>query len=297
MQVSTNQFYNMNQQSMSSLGSQADRLQGEVATGKKLLAPSDDAISYRRLQGIKTANSNDTAYTANITLAQSTLSQADTTMSTLTDEIQRAKELAVKANSGTLSPSDRGVIADELDSILQTLVSTANSKDARGASIFADDANPAVVDNGDGTFTYSTKSPASIPVSDTSSVQPGEPASRLFSLSGGGDILSQISALSTALRGTGNISTIAGTVGDQLSEANNNIGAVQGSLGARAQRVDLDSKQMTTTATDREVTRSAMEDADPTQVITDLQKTMTILSAAQASFTKLTSLSLFDYLR
>jgi flagellar hook-associated protein 3 FlgL len=297
MQVSTNQFYNMNQQSMSSLNSTADRLQSEISTGKKLLAPSDDAISYRRLQGIKTANANDYAYTSNITLAQSTLSQADTTLATITDEIQRAKELAVKANSGTLSPSDRGVIADELDSILQTIVSTANAKDSRGAAIFADDANPAVIDNGNGTFTYSTKSPATIPTSDTATVQPGEPASRLFSLSGGGDILSQISALSTALRGNGNVTAIAGQVGDQLSEANNNIGAVQGSLGARAQRVDLDSTQMKSSATDREVTRSAMEDADPTVVITELQKTMTILSAAQASFTKLTNLSLFDYLR
>ena len=31
--------------------------------------------------------------------------------------------------------------------------------------------------------------------------------------------------------------------------------------------------------------------------ITDLQKTMTVLSATQASFSKLQSLSLFDYLR
>lgn len=297
MQVSTNQFYNMNQQAMSSLNASTDRLQSEISTGKKLLAPSDDAISYRRLQGIQTQNSNDTAYTANITLAQSTLSQADTTLSTITDEIQRAKELAVKANSGTLSQNDRGVIADELDSILQTIVTTVNAKDSRGASVFADGDNPAVIDNGDGTFTFSTKAPATIPTGDTSTVQPGEPASRLFSLAGGGDILSQISALSTALRGTGDPSTVAGQVGDQLSEANNNIGAVQGSLGARAQRVDLVSTQMKSASTDREITRSAMEDADPTEIITDLQKQMTILQAAQASFTKLTSLSLFDMLR
>lgn len=297
MQVSTNQFYNTNQSNMASLLATSDRLQSEVATGKKLLAPSDDAISYQRLQGIKVANTNDTAYTANITLAQSTLNQADTNLSTITSEIQRAKELAVKANSGTLSQTDRGVIADELDSILQTIVSAANIKDSRGASIFADGDNPAVVDNGDGTFTLSTGTPATIPISGTSDVQPGESASRLFSLSGGGDILSSIASLSTALRGTGDLTTIAGTVGDALSEANTNVAAVQGSLGARNQRVDLESTQMQTVATDREATRSAMEDADATQVITELQKTMTILSAAQASFTKLSSLSLFDYLK
>lgn len=297
MQVSTNQFYNTNKNTMGSLLNTSDRLQSEMATGKKLLAPSDDAISYQRLQGIKAANTDDTAYTANITLAQSTLNQADTNLSTLTSEIQRAKELAVKANSGTLSPTDRGVIADELDSIVQTMVSAANVKDSRGASIFANSDNPAVVANGDGTFTLSTGTPATIPISATTNVQPGESAARLFSLSGGGDILSSIASLSTALRGTGDITAIAGTVGDALSQANNNVAAVQGSLGARGQRVDLVSSQMQTVATDREATRSAMEDADATQVITDLQKTMTILSATQASFTKLASLSLFDYLK
>ena len=72
---------------------------------------------------------------------------------------------------------------------------------------------------------------------------------------------------------------------------------MQGSLGARAQRVDIESARMTDIATDREITRSAIEDTDVTQAITELQKTMTILSAAQASFTKLSNLSLFDYLR
>ena len=50
-------------------------------------------------------------------------------------------------------------------------------------------------------------------------------------------------------------------------------------------------------ATDREATRSALEDTDVTAAITNLQKTMTILQATQASFTKLASLSLFDYLK
>jgi flagellar hook-associated protein 3 FlgL len=41
----------------------------------------------------------------------------------------------------------------------------------------------------------------------------------------------------------------------------------------------------------------ALEDTDVTTAVTQLQKTLTILQATQASFTKLTSLSLFDYLR
>jgi flagellar hook-associated protein 3 FlgL len=72
---------------------------------------------------------------------------------------------------------------------------------------------------------------------------------------------------------------------------------VRGSVGARSARLDLVSDQLTDTAANREIDRSALEDTDVTEAITELQKTMTILSATQASFTKLSQLSLFDYLR
>jgi flagellar hook-associated protein 3 FlgL len=80
------------------------------------------------------------------------------------------------------------------------------------------------------------------------------------------------------------------TIGDQTT-------AAQASIGARAARVDLVAAQQTTAATDREATRTGLEDVDVTQAITDLQKTMTVLQATQASFSKLSALSLFDYLR
>ncbi|MBN8816390.1 MAG: flagellar hook-associated protein FlgL [Sphingomonas sp.] len=297
MQISTQQFYTSNQRNFKALTTTADILQTQISTGKKLNAASDDPVGYRRLQGLIRDGSNDQAYAGNITIVQSALSQADTTLKSVTDNIQRAKELAVKANSGTLSASDRGIIADELDSILKSLVDLANTKDSRGASIFAAGDSPAVVDNGNGTFTFATSGPTAIPIGDSSSAAPGEAASRLFVDSGGGNILSDISTLSAALRGTGDPSAIAGSIGDKLTASNNQIAGVQGSLGARSQRVDIESTRITDAATDREVTRQSIEDVDVTQAITDLQKTMTILSAAQSSFSKLSGLSLFNYLK
>ena len=297
MQITTNQFYTGTQRNLAKLSEAADTLQTQIGTGKKLNAPSDDAISYRRLQNIDTGIADDKAYKSNMTLASSTLSQADVTLKSITSAIQSAQELAVKANSGTNSQNDRTVIADQLDALVKNLVDLANTKDARGSSIFASDANPAVVANADGTYTLSATTPASIPIGATASVQPGESATRLYSDTASGNVLATISALSAALRGTGDVSTIAGTTANSLLTTNNQVAMVQGSLGARAQRVDLETARLADVATDREATRASIEDTDATQAITDLQKTMTILQAAQASFTKLSSLSLFDYLR
>mgnify|MGYP002653309647 CR=1 FL=1 len=71
----------------------------------------------------------------------------------------------------------------------------------------------------------------------------------------------------------------------------------QTSVGARAARVDLQAGYFATAALEREDTRSGLEDADPAQAITDLKRAMTILEATQASFGKLSQMSLFDYIR
>ena len=220
MQISTGQFYSSNLTGMQSLTATADKLQTEIATTKKINAPSDNAVDWNRLQTLARAGADDTAYTGNLTLVGTTLSQADGTLSSITDALQQAKELAVKANSGTLSASDRSAIADQLDTIVNNLVSYANVKDSRGASIFASGDDPAVVKNADGTFSFSTAGPSAVPVGANESIQPGDSATRLFVDSSGNNILSQISALSAALRGTGDVSSVAGSTGDALQAAN-----------------------------------------------------------------------------
>lgn len=297
MQISTNQFYTFNQNSMRTLGATADDLQTQISTTHRINAPSDDAVSWRRLQGLASAAADDTAFGGNLTLVGTTLSQADGTLSSITDALQQAKELAVKANSGTLSASDRVAIADQLDAIVTNLVSYANVKDSRGAAVFANGDADAVTKNADGTFSFATTGPTSIPVGANESIQPGDSAARVFVDASGGNILSTISSLSAALRGSGNVSAIAGSAGDALQAANDQAASVQAALGARAARVDIETSRLKDIATDREATRSALEDTDVTATITNLQKTMTVLQATQASFTKLASMSLFNFLK
>jgi len=113
----------------------------------------------------------------------------------------------------------------------------------------------------------------------------------------GTNILQAITDLATALQAGGDIGD-AGTKGiADIQTASDQVNTVQASLGARASRVELEQSVQSNAATQREVDRSGLEDTDVTAAITELQKTMTILSATQASFTKLQSLSLFDYLK
>src|SRR3546814_5791223 len=58
---------------------------------------------------------------------------------------------------------------------------------------------------------------------------------------------------------------------------------VRASIGARGARIDLEQTRAADAGAAREIDRSAIEDTDITAAITELQKTMTILQATQAS--------------
>ena len=190
------------------------------------------------------------------------------------------------------------MIGDELSSILDGLVGLANSQDVRGQPLFGSaDGTQAVTRNANGSFTYSAATKLSeIPIGDGQSVQATETAARVFTFNGG-DALGAIAKLAQALQSGAPLGDdTAGTI-DSLMKADEQVALVRASVGARAARVDLQQTLLTQSNLDRAELRSSVEDIDVSEAIVELQKTMTILQATQSSFSKLSSLSLFDYLR
>jgi flagellar hook-associated protein 3 FlgL len=110
-------------------------------------------------------------------------------------------------------------------------------------------------------------------------------------------VFAVVKNLADSLGAGGGVSDAAKKAQDDLALASTQVANARGSLGARATRLKLDAAQIKATGADREIARSGLEDTDITAAVTELQKTMTVLQATQASFTKLSSLSLFDYLK
>lgn len=275
MITGTSYFFNSNRDRMLSLSATADRLQTQMATGKKLLAPSQDPAGWQRLQSLIQAKGNAQAYNGTIAVAQGILQQTDGTLATVQSQLQRANELAIKANNGVMSMGDRSAIAEELDQIVADLTGLSNAKDTRGLPLFDEDAAP-------------------MPVGEGVNVIVNADRNQVF-----GTILSALSAYAGQLR-TGtpqSVTTDSAAAITAITGAISNVANQQGSIGARAARVDLIAASAGDAAQMIDAQRASIEDADPTSTIADLQKTMTILQATQASFTRLSQLSLFDYLR
>lgn len=291
MRIATSQMFERPASLMASLSQKADALQTQISTGKKLNAPSDDAGAYVQLRALARADADGEAYAANVKLAQGVLAQADTTLGSVETQLQQVQELALQASSGTLSPANRIAIGATLGAVIDELLALANSSDVRGQPLFGGAAgDTAYVKASDGSISYAGTGEASpIPIGEGDSVAVSVGGDHVF-----GDMFATLKALSDALSTGG---TVPSDTLSKLTQATDSVAAARASVGARALRVDLVADRLTDTQLVREEARAGIESADITATITELQKTLTILQATQASFTKLSSLSLFDYLR
>ena len=306
MQLSSNLLFDRAATRMGTLTANAAKLQTQIATGKKITSPSENVAVSQQLAEFDRKDADAAVYQKNLDLAGSLLGQTDTTLGSITDQLTRAKELATSAASDVLSDSQRKVIGTELSTIVATLVSLGNTKDLNGQPLFGTKGgDAAVVARADGTFSYSGETggvadPASnltnIPIGDGLTMQATETAARVFK-SGAGDTLANLSALAKTLQDGTAVGAAARSALDSIATAADQVTLVQASVGARASRVELQQTLLTNATADRTEQRSSLEDVDVTAAITELQKTMTVLSATQSSFAKLSQLSLFDYLR
>lgn len=296
MQISTSTLYESATRRMTALQSKANELMTQNATGKKLLKPSDDAAASAQVAQLNRADADAEVYKSNVSVAKSVLQQVDTTLGSIAGQLQNAIELATKAANGTLSDYDRSVIGDQLTAIRDQLVTLGNTRDMRGQPLFGtvDGTNPVQVSNG--SYSYADPKTSAIPIDSDQSVEITVGAERVFK-SGSTDTFTVLNNLITALKTPGSATSTISSAIDQLNAANDYVGAVQASVGARGTRVELQETMLQTASTDRATLRSSVEDVDIATNIAQLQQTMTVLQATQASFTKLSGLSLFDYLK
>lgn len=301
MTIGTSLLYDRAAQRLGALSTNATRLQTQISTGVRVQAPSDDAVSFRRLDNIRRDAADAVVSKSNIDLAQTILDQADTTLGSVTDQLQRAQELVIQAGSGILSDADRAIIATQLRSVVDDLVSLANTPDARGGPLFgAATGDTAITRDASGTVSFTgTGTAAGIPIGAGLTIQPSESAERIFGGISGGNIFAVLSNFATALETPGAAATSAASAAtiDGIKAGLDSVNAARGSIGARSARLEIESARAETASTAREAERSRLQDTDITRTIIDLQRTSTILEATQASISRLSQLSLFDYLR
>ncbi len=112
------------------------KTQQQISSGVRIQTPADDPVGAARLLQLDQQQEQLKQYSTNMTSATNALTNENALLETVTNILQRARELTVKAGGGSLSDEDRSAVASELDEITDQLLDIMNSKDASGNYIF-----------------------------------------------------------------------------------------------------------------------------------------------------------------
>ena len=301
--VSTSAFYDRSNLDMAALRARANNLQAAISSGQRLGAGSDDPVAAARIRTLTRLDSFAEVDTAVAGRASADLMLADQTLSDFTGSLIRVKELAVQAANGILTAGQRAGIATELGQIGSELVRLANTRDSAGHALFGGNtAGAAYTLDASGNPVYAgTASASDLPLGDGQTVTRGLTGPEFLNFtgpSGATNLFAVVKTLSDAL---------AGAVPDPAQAARDALGTLdtgletittqQTVIGARLNWIDLNIERQVQMSQQRSEEEAAVGGTDLSLTVSQLQQTMTVLEASQASFARLAGLSLFTLLR
>ncbi|WP_309752086.1 flagellar biosynthesis protein FlgL [Novosphingobium sp.] len=300
--ISTSAFYDRSNQSLSALRTRADALQASIGSGQRLSRSSDDPVAAARLRTLLRSDSVAAIDTTVAARAASDLTLTDQALSFIAGSVIRVQELATQAANGVLSQGQRAGIATELDQIAGELVRLGNSKDSAGHALFGGDTpGAAYVVTGGVPGYVGTATASELPLGDGQSVTRGLTGPEIFNFTGPGgptDLFAAVKSLSDALKG--GVADPAQAARDALGVFDVGLETIttqQTVVGARLNWIDLNTERQIQTGQLRAEEEAEVGGTDLALAVSQLQQTMTVLEASQASFARLAALSLFDLLR
>jgi flagellar hook-associated protein 3 FlgL len=137
LRISTAGLYAQGLAGLQQKQAQLARTQQELVSDRKLLRGADDPAAMAQSQRLDHALASLAQNGRNANLLQNRLRLQETALADVGSELARAQELALQANTPTLSDADRTAIAQELRAIRAQVLAIANRDDGTGRRLFA----------------------------------------------------------------------------------------------------------------------------------------------------------------
>lgn len=307
MKISTSFLFDRATERMSALQSRLAKTQAQLSVSKQIISPSDAPDKAAAIDRLRGELARQSGHSGVLKVALNRFTAEETALRASSDTITRIKELAIQAANSTLSPDDRKVIATELRELRNQLVSLGNTRDDSGNYVFsgtqvstqafAFDSEGKVSYQGDQTL---TRVPAGVERSVLYTRSGTDVFKRVVREDASGErtSVSFFDSLENLIDAAEN-SELAG-IRQGVSEADqmlSNVSQAVAQCGSDQQVVQSQLDVLDQTTLRLKTTLSSIEDLDYTEAVARVNKEMTALQAAMASFGKIASLSLFDHLR
>lgn len=113
------------------------KTQEQLATGRRVLTPSDDPVAATKILSLNNELAGINQYENNIGIARTNLIQEENALDSVNNLLQRIQELGVQAgNTATLSTTEYAALASEVDSSIDELKNLMNTQNSNGDYIF-----------------------------------------------------------------------------------------------------------------------------------------------------------------
>lgn len=271
------------------------RIEKELSSGKRITKPSDDPAGTNIALRYRTDISMNAQFERAATAGKSRLSAADAALGSMTEVVQRARELTVQAGTGTLAPDQMRAVATEINQLIHNAIQIGNTSFA-GQFLFAGTKTTTVP------FVASGETPAAVPYNGNSnpiSIDIGPNATIGVDVPGNVAIQPSINALiqiRDALNaGDQNAATAAGL--PALDTAIDGMLQIRGGIGARVNRLESLATRMSDERINLEGLKGQIEDIDVADTIVRLNSARNVYEAALGAAAKAIQPSLADFIR
>ena len=306
MKISTSQLFDNSVNQMNRQQSKIAEMQAKLASGKQIVKPSDDSEKSAVIQRLQTAIDRQSVYERSLDTAENRLASEESALMSSERILQRIRQLAVQSNTDTLSVDDKDILANEITSLREELLSLANTQDANGNYVFAGSnvQSKAFDVNADGDIIYQgDKTQTSVDISDQRRLVLNRAGDEVFAsvdrvVDGDTQDISffkVIDDFAQALAGDDEDALNLGL--EEISSITEGMGASIADLGARISTVSNQREILEDTNLRYQDLLSNAQDLDYATAVTKLSAELLSLEAAQASFAKISQLSLFNYIR
>ena len=292
------------QRALANLRYQSNRivdLQTQLSSGLRVNSPSDDPIDARRAINARASIAKNEQYVQNIASAGPRLEETVTSLQTLTENIQRARELTLRGANGTNDQRALDILAEEINQIIEGTVNTANHQTG-SAYIFGGtrttQAPYEVTRNGNGditavTYVGNTEDIRAV-IGDGVDVVINEPGSGVFQ--SGQDLFQTLIDIRDNLL-AGDQSSLQNARLDELETVRQQIGQGIARVGAVQNRFSAAEAELDDFRIQLQQLLSDSIDADFADVVLNLNAQSNAYQAALNAASRVIQPSLLDFIR
>ncbi len=137
MRIATSMIFDAGVASIQKQTAALQHTQQQVASGKRMLSPSDDPLAASRALDVSHASANNEQYLSNQKATGESLGLVENSLTSIGDLLQTVRTLAVQGGNAGLNDSDRRSIAADIRQRYTELLGLANAADSTGQYQFS----------------------------------------------------------------------------------------------------------------------------------------------------------------